>query len=174
MGQQLFLDSSVTLTSVQAVLGRTTLVPPRDHDDFATECYAASDSLGPFTLRFLSNELGGPEHVLLGFELTRGKASKPDARSCASIGVLRDVETDNGLFLGMPVASLLKVMGRPKRSDQREYLFEFYKVQSGETGPGGQAAEYETFASLKAKAVHQRVVSLYAWYTFASYAGNKE
>ena len=174
-GHRLLLDSTFTLASVQAILGETTIIPPRNHDDYATECYAAVDSLGPFTIRLLSNELGGPEHVVLGFELTRGNASKPEVRTCSSIGVVREVKADNGLYLGMPVASLLKVMGRPKRSGRGEYAFEFYEVRKRTRDPGGETTVLdETTASVQAKVARDRVVGLRAWYTFASYMSRQQ
>jgi len=65
-GTRLALNSDLTLTSLQRTFGPTALVAPRHHDDPWSECYSALDSIGPFTIRLQSDELGGPEHVLLG------------------------------------------------------------------------------------------------------------
>jgi len=164
-GTRLALNSDLTLTSLQRTFGPTALVAPRHHDDPWSECYSALDSIGPFTIRLQSDELGGPEHVLLGFELNRDRASDLEARTCASVGVVYDAKTDNGLYLGMPVAVLLKVMGRPARTTEGNYSFEFREVHERVTDSSGKIAEaYENWGSVEVKTVHGRVHRLFAWY----------
>ena len=169
----LVLDSSFTLDSVQHILGKTILIAPHHHDDPWNVCYSARDSIGPFTIRFQSNELGGPEHQLLGFELLREPKSARQVRACASLGAVYGVKTDNGLYLGMPVSAVLKAMGRPVRTQEGEYSFIFHRQVTDSTTrrDGAYNAShpaavrtYDIEASLDVRVKNGRVVSLAAWY----------
>jgi hypothetical protein len=169
-GTPLVLDSSLTLDSVQRILGKTTLIEPSNEHGNWSICYTARDSIGPFMMRFQSSEMGGADHDLLGFELIREPTSTPEARSCASLGVVNGVTTDNGLHLGMPVAALLKVMGRPVRSDRFppvrsegvQYSFRFHERVTDSMA--GQARTYNVDGWLTVKAANGRVDGLFAWH----------
>jgi len=121
-------------------------------------------------MRFQSNEMGGSDLQLLGLELLREPTSTPEARSCASLGPVEGVKTDNGLYLGMPVAALLKVMGRPVRSDRFppvrsegvQYKFQYRKKVAASTP--GRARTYEVSGWLAVKAANGRVEGLFAWH----------
>jgi hypothetical protein len=173
-GKRLVLDSLVTLNTAQQVLGHATLIAPRHHDDRWSVCYSARDSIGPFTIRLQSDDMGGPNHRLLGFELSRESGSPAEASRCASVGFLSGVKTDNGLYLGMPVTALLKIMGPalrdrgqkdslwPVRRETAQHLFRFHEHMADSSA--GRVQGYDADGWLAVRAADGRVTGLLVWY----------
>jgi hypothetical protein len=154
------LDSAQTLLNVQDVLGAGALRPPRNHDDSWSICYTVATPNDSAQLRLLSNEMGGPEHTILGFELDHLRARRPSGACPAISRRASRLITDNGLGLGMPVSDLLKRMGRPVRISGSRYEFEF----SGAVPALGASAAYDISGSLRADVSRHRVTKLWVWY----------
>jgi hypothetical protein len=161
-GVQVLLDSTQTLEGIQEALGKSTLVGPRHHDDFWSLCYTVPVANGVGELRLLSNELGGQEHTILGFELKEARGHAPSkATACPAIARRgKGTIAGNGLQLGMPVTDLLVRMGAPVKKSKGVYEFESSQSVKGR----GAAQGYDISGSLQVETSRNRVTRLLAWY----------
>lgn len=165
-GERILLDSSETLLSVQKVLGKSPLISPQHGEDSWSICYQVSAQDVSVELRLQSNDIGGPDHTVLGFELTTRQARDSITKArCPEIRNTRAmVSTDNGLSLGMPVSDLLTVMGAPVGDSSGVYEYEFTRAIQAH----GELKAYDITASLRAETRGGRVVGLRGWYVKTS------
>ncbi|GAC1481745.1 MAG: hypothetical protein NVS1B4_26810 [Gemmatimonadaceae bacterium] len=150
------LDSDVTLGDVQRVLGKAPLRDPKHHDDVSSVCYVGRDALGSFTLLFQSDQMGGPEHRLLGAEFSRGGVARHEQICSALAAHRQEVRTDNGLRLGMPVSEVLRIMGRPTRHERSRYHFDHDAHRS--------TPDHDIMSTVEAETNAGRVTRLRVWY----------
>ncbi len=158
------LDSgTATLTSVQAMLGASRIDEPAHHDDVAWTCYKVRLTSDSVFVRLESDELGGPSHWIGGFELSETRPSSVSAAACSTTARFHSVATDNGLFVGMPIADLLAIMHTPKKHAGGRYEFEYYRAVRT---PGERP--YDVGATLKVATQRGRVTQLSVWYAETS------
>jgi hypothetical protein len=131
-------------------------------------CYVGRDSVAGVMIRFMSDEIGGPMHRLLGFDLSRLNAPATAVSHCAVVSrPFHTVRTDNGLYLGMPISDLLAIMGRPTRASKNRYSFDRDQPigADGRRLPPGSAEEYGILSTLDVHTVHERVTRISVWYS---------
>ena len=116
-----------TFQDVQTRLGRTNITKAADpHDEQL--CYLLP--VGDTFLLFVSNDLGGPEHTLIGYEVRRGSGSRPASCLQLSATLAMPFETDvGGIRLGMTRAQFLKVVGQPVKADRKIVMREFARKE---------------------------------------------
>jgi hypothetical protein len=155
------LDSTMTISEVATQLGGGGVMMRRGD----TTSIALCDTIGHVRLDLLSDELGGPVHRLLGFELRRLRASGalPDgcSQTASALGLL---STENGLGLGLDREDVVRRLGQPT-VDSGDSL-EFERVVPHEAG-GAQVADTTTYDELSRVIVwlsEGRVVRLLVWY----------
>jgi hypothetical protein len=158
------LDSgTATLTSVQAMMGASRIHEPAHHDDVAWTCYKVRLTSDSVFVRLESDELGGPSHWIGGFELSKARPPSVSAAACSTTARFVSVATDNGLFVGMPIADLLTIMHTPKKHTGGRYEFEYYLAVRT---PGEKP--YDIGASLRVETRGGRVTRLSVWYAETS------
>ena len=119
------LDSTMTLLGAQKQLGSTRIHDAQHHDDHTWTCYRVAVDSGPAVyLRLESDEIGGPDHRIMGFDLGKEAPRDVAARACSSTRA-RSIRTDNGLAIGISIRELLAVMGTPKASVSGKYEFAY-------------------------------------------------
>lgn len=174
----LFLDSDLTLKSVSNVFGPTPIrVAEIDGDSdgaIVQACYRVASSGDTLFVTLLSDlEMGGPDHRLMGFLLSRSPpAAGGSARDCSVIAPHGSVRTSNGLALGMTIPALLSVMGTPTQVDTNRYVFTRDRAM-GLYGPdimeaGSSAANpwvYDIAASTTVMISRGVVIRLEAWFS---------
>ena len=144
--------------SVQALFGKARIHERAQHDDVAWTCYRFGTVSDPTYLEFESDEIGGPTHRIMGFQLGKKRPIRVPASACAPMRSVRSMFTDNGLSIGMPIADMLAIMHTPKSRDSGLYEFEYaLEVRTpGET-------PYDIVATLRVETRLGRVTELSAW-----------
>jgi hypothetical protein len=162
-GVRLRLDSTMTLKDAQKVLGRAAIHAAKNHDDVARTCYQVRVASGSVYLQLESDDIGGPEHRIMGFQLSATPPKGVPVAACSTTKQFRSIATDNGLFVGMPMGELLGVMRTPKEHIGARYKFEYSRSVrvSGER-------PYDIGATLGVETEKGRVVRLTAWYAETS------
>ena len=142
------------------MLGSTRIHESQHHDDPAWTCHKirlASDSV---FLHLEADEVGGPQHRIMGFQLGSTPPTGVRAGTCTLTRRVDSIGTDNGLFIGMRIDSLLAIMRTPRKRSEGRYEFEFYReVKKAPEGP------YEIEATLEVEAHAGRVTRLRGTYT---------
>jgi hypothetical protein len=160
---RLRLDSSATasLESVQRIFGPARIHEATHHDDAAWECYVVPTKSGPVYMRLFAHYyLSAPPHWLGGFELSEHAPPGGSATSCSMTShAYGTIETDNGLFVGMPVERLLSIMHTPRERQNGLYKFEY--LQPDVVGPNGR---YDISGGLEAETHDGHVTRLFASY----------
>ncbi len=162
-GIRLQLDSRTTLKSAQAVLGKAVIHEARNHDDVARTCYKVRLTSGFVYLQLESDDIGGPDHRIMGFQVGKDPPNGTSPSACSPTEQFRSVATDNGLFVGMPIADLLAIMHTPKTHAGGRYEFEYYR----EVRTPGERP-YDVGATLKVATQRGRVTQLSVWYAETS------
>ncbi len=154
------LAAGTSLDEVKRRVGPAPLVEYGESSAYrASICY----STGTVLVGFMSEELGGPNHTLLGFSLT---LPSPERQShCASLpaGQLPGDPVIGGLHLGMSRKDAATVLARPDPGI-RSSVRRFY--ESRETLTGGERADF-LFAHPHAQAPDQWNVTVSVFATFA-------
>jgi hypothetical protein len=158
-GVRVRLDSTSTLASVQALLGTARVHEPTHHDDVAWTCYQFGTAADPTYLEFESDEIGGPTHRIMGFQLSKKPFARVPASACALARSVHSMFTDNGLSIGMPIADMLVIMHTPKAHASGRYEFEY----SLEVRTPGERP-YDIVATLRVETRLAHVTALSAWY----------
>lgn len=155
------LDSTMTIGEVATQLGSAGVMMRRGD----TTSIALCDTIGHVRLDLLSDELGGPGHRLLGFELRRLPASGALPDGCSqSASALGSLSTENGVALGLEREDVVGRLGQPT-VDSGDSL-EFERVVPHEAG-GANVAGTQAYDELSRVIVwlsEGRVVRLLVWY----------
>ena len=113
-----------TFKDVQTRLGRTTLAPAADpHDEQL--CYLLPS--GDVMLLFVSNDLGGPEKSLIGFDVRTVFGARPP--SCLQLSEIPFATDVGGIRLGMTQPQFLKIVGKPVKVDRKTVVREFARKE---------------------------------------------
>jgi len=154
------LDSTITLLGVQKHLGSTEIHEAQHHDDHTWTCYRVAIDSGPAVyLRLESDEIGGPDHRIMGFDLGKEPPGDVAASACASTRA-RSIRTDNGLAIGISIHELLAVMGTPKAIVNGKYEFAYSRSVTPAVG-----VPYDIDATLKVETKAGRVTRHSGWYS---------
>lgn len=153
------LDSTTTLLAMQAVFGKTRLHAAQNHDDVAWACYKLPLDSGSVYLQLKSDDMGGPSHDIMGFQLGRTPPTGVEIAACSPTHRVRSVATDNQLFIGMAIGDLLSIMHTPTEHRDGRYKFE-YSQQVTEPG----VAPYDIGGTLIVETANGRVTRLDASY----------
>ena len=154
------LGAGFTFEGVQGRLGKTLVSESRDrHNDWSI-CYTMRTKGGHVELRFLSDELGGPEHEVLGFDVRLRGAKVPPSADCSSKlpGPL-ELLAGGRRFLGMTRLEVRRAMGAPTRAAHREYEYEHSREVIGADG-----RRYDANNKVLIEFEGGRVTRLWAWY----------
>jgi len=154
------LASDTSLDEVKRRLGPAPLVEYGESSAYrASLCY----STGTILVGFLSEELGGPNHTLLGFSLAPVRPERQGQCASLSAGQLPGDPVIGGLRLGMSRKEATAVLARPDPGI-RSSVRRFYESREPLTGP--ERADY-LFAHPRAQAPEQWNVTVSVFATFA-------
>lgn len=155
------LDSALTLSAVQNRLGPSQISKPAHHDGFWSTCHLITAGQSTVRLTLKSDEMGGTDHRILGFDLDAVDSSAASDSLCQrSRTRSASIATDNGLRVGMSEDELLLAMGQPTKRDGDSLEFQVaHHVASNASTPA-----YDIAASLKVRLTRGRVTRLSAWY----------
>ena len=160
----LVLDTDVTFAKLQGRFGKTVLRRPLNESGVWRLCYRIADRAGPILIQFESDDIGGPDHDLMGFTINRLRHQAKSSSVCPVIHSVKIVKTDNGLYIGMPIADLLKVMGHPKKTGHGSYDFEYSRTVETRNDTT-LSVPYDVDATLHVETQNARVTVLQAWYS---------
>jgi RNase P protein component len=116
-----------TFHDIQARLGQTVRTRASDpHDEQL--CYVMPG--GTAELLFVTNDLGGSERVLIGFELRELSGASPTSCLQLSPALAKPFESGvSGIRLGMSRAKFLAVVGQPVKASRRRVIREFARQE---------------------------------------------
>lgn len=166
-GTRIPLDSLVDFSAVQQVLGPVTTSvhrprfpgrdEPADHDEVDSICYHGSSTGSNYSLALLSDEMGGPGHRVLGFELELSRSSTPGHTCNGVLPGSVDVFSDNGLYLGMQLTDAKRILGQPTHETDTRVIYERSHSRTSSEGRGGAYDEYSLVHLDVAKGVVMRI-----------------
>lgn len=166
-----WLDSSATLHSVQALLSNGRMSSRPTADAGSEVCFAMGSPVTGW-LVLSSNALGGPEETVLGYEL-RG-ADQPPAKSaeCLSSSTpISEVSTDRGLHLGIDRTRVTSALGPPDSVAQTSVRYRrSLPVEIERTGAGGErrVVRYYAISELLLTLRNDLVVGINGWYVLTN------
>ena len=160
-GASIPLDSFTTFRDVESLLGSARALKPSGHLEAWNMCFKGQSNPASEFLVLQSNELGGLEHRVLGFMLSKSIPAGLAPRDCTTatrpFGI---VETDNHIHLGSPIDSVLKIMGTPRSHVGGTYGFQYVR----NVPRTATSSEYDITATLEVRVLNGRVIYVAAWY----------
>ncbi|RII24938.1 MAG: hypothetical protein CXR31_15740 [Geobacter sp.] len=121
------ITRDITLTDVQKKLGKAQMVETGDAGEYkAAICYYSPKC--QTHIEFWSNELGGPEHDLVGFTLSK---SKEGLSVCSELAIddCATVKVPKGLKLGMRLEEYKGIVGGDIETEGSFYQKAFERRQ---------------------------------------------
>ena len=165
------LDSTVNFEQVKHSLGPTPTSKPVDHDDSWKLCYQLPNSKDAKYVIFESDEIGGPDHRVLGAQLLTQLPKQMSVRCSPTAAHVESASADNGVRIGMPRTTVDSLMGSTPTRTPDEDSFVYHETVT--TSPGDSArhvlpTQYEIGSSCKVTFVDGNAVAIRLWYVETS------
>lgn len=158
------LNNGVTFKQVQARLGGAVVSDPATHEDSWAICYAAQTKYGRVNIRLMSDDLGVPEHEVLGFELTIRNSADPPRPGCTPTPIeAPEILIGGHALLGMTRLKFERTIGAPTRTSRGQSEYEHSKEVKGADG-----RIYDAYNRVLVQFARQRILRLSVWYVESS------
>lgn len=149
------LDRQITLDSVADALD----LPAPDFETgehgVRAKCFVLTDQRGRrVVLTVRTNEIGGPRRRLLGYAVRDVLDSPSTAVNCAVGDTrMRELQADNGIFVGMPAADALLRLGEPTDRAGDRLTFErlIPRTDSSVAGAGAPAYHETSITTVRVR-----------------------
>lgn len=142
-----------TLDQVRLVAGGTI---QHDGDSGGSKywlCYTTSQNKQPVRIWILSGELGGEEHLIVGFHAKKMKAKA--SANCPLLPLqLRQVISDSAVWLGSTTKQLTNLLGEPSETKDDWWLYSY----SGKLPANG----FDRLTILGARIKGEKVIDFFA------------
>jgi hypothetical protein len=166
------LDSTVNFEQVENALGPTPISNPVDHhEDTWKLCYQLPDSKDAKYVIFESDEIGGPDHQVLGAQLLNALPAHLSVRCSPTTAHVEEAFTDNGLRVGMERSTIDSLMGGTPNRTADEDSFEYDElvlISPGDSARHVLPRHYEIGSECKVSFVNGKAVAIRLWYVETS------